>query len=102
MRRGKSAGAQEDAQMGRASAGGEDGAAEAIPFEVALEELEALVGRIEGGDLSLEESLAAFERGVRLVRQCAARLDAAELRIRELEPGPEGPRERSLELESER
>lgn len=102
MRRGKSAGAREDTHMGRASAGAADGADEAIPFELALEELEALVGRIEGGDLPLEESLAAFERGVRLVRQCAARLDAAELRIRELEPGPAGPRERPLELEGER
>jgi len=57
---------------------------DALPFEVALERLEELVGRLEGGDLQLEEALASFEEGVRLTRHCAARLADAERRIEEL------------------
>ncbi len=60
------------------------GASDELPFEAALERLEALVGRLEGGDLELEEALAAFEEGVRLTRQCATRLEDAERRIEEL------------------
>lgn len=51
-------------------------------FERALDELEALVQRLEGGDLSLEDSLGAYERGVALYRQCQSALEQAELRIR--------------------
>jgi exodeoxyribonuclease VII small subunit len=51
-------------------------------FERALDELEALVQKLEGGDLSLEESLGAYERGVALYRQCQGALEQAELRIR--------------------
>lgn len=51
-------------------------------FERALDELESLVQRMEGGDLSLEESLAAYERGVALYRRCQSALEQAELRIR--------------------
>lgn len=50
-------------------------------FESALERLEATVRRLEGGDVPLEESLALFEEGVRLSRQCATRLDEAEQRV---------------------
>ena len=49
-----------------------------------LAELESLVTQMETGDLTLEHSLAAFERGVRLTRQCQAALRSAELRIRQL------------------
>lgn len=55
-----------------------------IDFEAALEELEALVERMETGELSLEESLRAFERGVALTRNCQRALKDAELRIRAL------------------
>lgn len=57
---------------------------EDINFEEALAELEALVAQMEGGDLSLDESLKAFERGVRLTRQCQQVLSAAELKVRTL------------------
>jgi len=57
---------------------------ETLDFESALERLEELVGRLEGGDLQLEDALAAFEEGVRLTRQCAVRLADAERRIEEL------------------
>jgi exodeoxyribonuclease VII small subunit len=55
-----------------------------INFEAALEELEALVERMETGELSLEESLRAFERGVALTRDCQRALKDAELRVRAL------------------
>lgn len=51
------------------------------PFDADLERLEALVERLEQGELALEESLAVFEEGVRLSRQLAARLEDAERRV---------------------
>ncbi|HEY0333985.1 MAG TPA: exodeoxyribonuclease VII small subunit [Stenotrophomonas sp.] len=51
-------------------------------FEQSLEELEQLVAKMEGGDLSLEQSLASYERGVGLYRQCQQALEQAELRVR--------------------
>jgi exodeoxyribonuclease VII small subunit len=50
-------------------------------FEHALEELEGIVQRLEKGELPLEESLAAFERGVGLVRQLSQRLTEVEQRV---------------------
>ena len=57
---------------------------ESLDFEAALAELEALVQRMETGSLSLEDSLAAFERGVQLTRQCQTALQQAELRVKAL------------------
>ena len=57
---------------------------ERVNFEQALAELEKLVGQLEGGKLSLEDSLAAFERGVKLTRDCQSALRSAELRIKAL------------------
>jgi len=51
------------------------------PFEESLAELEALVRRLEQGELPLEESLAAFERGMALVRLLAARLEDVAQRV---------------------
>ena len=53
-------------------------------FEQSLLALESLVGTMETGDMSLEESLAAYERGVGLYRQCQLALEQAELRVRQL------------------
>ena len=50
-------------------------------FEAALAELDTLVKKLEDGDLSLEQSLALYERGVQLSRFCHARLEEAERRI---------------------
>lgn len=50
-------------------------------FEAALEELEALVERLEQGDLPLEESLRSFERGVSLTRQCQGALAEAQQKV---------------------
>ena len=52
-----------------------------VDFEAALEELEGLVERMEEGELSLEESLKTYERGMELSRACQKSLDAAEQRI---------------------
>jgi exodeoxyribonuclease VII small subunit len=53
-------------------------------FEEALAELERVVRQLEEGDIPLEESLAAFERGVGLVRLLHTRLDSVQARIEEL------------------
>ncbi|HEY4090574.1 MAG TPA: exodeoxyribonuclease VII small subunit [Luteibacter sp.] len=59
-------------------------------FELSLDELEQLVTRMEGGDLSLDDSLKSFERGIGLYRQCQTALEQAELRVRLL-LDPEAP-----------
>jgi exodeoxyribonuclease VII small subunit len=50
-------------------------------FETALEELEVLVERMEGGEASLEDSLKDFERGIELTRSCQAALTEAEQKV---------------------
>jgi exodeoxyribonuclease VII small subunit len=50
-------------------------------FETAMRDLEQLVERLEQGDLPLEESLAAFERGVMLTRACQTALKEAEQKV---------------------
>ena len=66
-------------------------------FEAALAELETIVGKLERGDLKLEESLKLFERGVALARQCRQSLETAELKVKALlgehaaEPAKGGP-----------
>ncbi|GHC29439.1 exodeoxyribonuclease VII small subunit [Aidingimonas halophila] len=59
-------------------------------FASTLERLETLVNRLESGELSLEESLSAFEQGVRLTRDAQRRLDEAELKVRTLVEQPDG------------
>jgi exodeoxyribonuclease VII small subunit len=61
-----------------------------LNFEAALEELEQLVERMETGELTLEESLKAFERGVVLTRDCQKALKDAELRVQTLTETEEG------------
>lgn len=60
-------------------------------FEAALENLEELVEAMEEGDLSLEESLQAFEKGVKLTRECQTALDKAEQKVHLLVAGGEEP-----------
>ncbi|MCK5888565.1 MAG: exodeoxyribonuclease VII small subunit [Methylococcales bacterium] len=50
-------------------------------FEDSLEELEQLVSKMEEGDLSLEESLKSFERGIKLTGTCQKALDSAEQKV---------------------
>ncbi|HTF97611.1 MAG TPA: exodeoxyribonuclease VII small subunit [Cellvibrio sp.] len=56
----------------------------AIDFEQSLNTLEGLVNRMEQGDMTLEESLQAFENGIALTRECQTRLAAAELQVNKL------------------
>ena len=63
---------------------------ETKPFEAAMGELEAIVAQLEGGDLPLEQALAAFEQGVGLVRQLTQRLTEAEARVEQLTRGADG------------
>lgn len=53
-------------------------------FEKSLTELEALVERMESGDLSLEDSMKQFERGIQLARTCQQMLKQAELKVHQL------------------
>ena len=50
-------------------------------FEASLAELEKIVGKLESGELPLEESLELFEKGIKLSRECRERLTKAERRI---------------------
>jgi exodeoxyribonuclease VII small subunit len=65
-------------------------------FEAAIAELETVVKKLEDGELSLEQSLALYERGVTLSKFCHARLEDAERRIEllnergQLKPAPAG------------
>jgi exodeoxyribonuclease VII small subunit len=56
-------------------------------FEDALRELERIVQTLESGNAPLEESLAAFERGTALLKQCQETLAGAERKVRMLEAG---------------
>ena len=60
--------------------------AEAEPtFEKALAELEKIVARMEGGELSLEQALESHKRGLELARFCQKRLEAAQQQVKVLE-----------------
>jgi exodeoxyribonuclease VII small subunit len=54
-------------------------------FEKRLEKLEQLVAQLEQGDISLDESLKAFETGVSLTKSCLATLKNAELKVQQLD-----------------
>ena len=58
-----------------------------LAFEQAFAQLEEIVARLESAELSLDESLALFERGQTLAAHCARLLDAAELKVKQLSPG---------------
>lgn len=53
----------------------------APPFEESLEELEAIVADLEGGELGLADALGRYEEGVKRLKQCHAQLEAAERKI---------------------
>jgi exodeoxyribonuclease VII small subunit len=58
---------------------------EEMSFEQALEELDALVRKMESGELGLDDSISAYRRGADLARYCQGRLGAAEQEIRKLD-----------------
>ena len=59
-------------------------------FEDALNKLEKIVSKLEGGDIPLEESLRLFEEGIRLSRFCNQKLDEAEKKVEILLKGKNG------------
>ncbi|MFT7129912.1 MAG: exodeoxyribonuclease VII small subunit [Gammaproteobacteria bacterium] len=59
-------------------------AKKSIDFEQALDQLEELVEDMENGDLTLEESLKAFEEGIKLTRECQTALSEAEQKVQML------------------
>ena len=56
-----------------------------LTFEQALDELDALVRRMEAGELSLDDAVAAYRRGAELAKHCQANLAVAEQEIRKLD-----------------
>lgn len=69
-----------------------------LSFEEALKRLEEIVGHLEKGDLSLEESVRCFEEGNELVRRCGRMLDEAEQKVILLREGGDGS---AVETETE-
>ena len=65
-------------------------AKEKLTFEQALANLEKIVAEIESGRIGLEESIARYEEGIALIRQCRTILDAAEKKIQLLAKGESG------------
>lgn len=62
----------------------------AIPFEAALAELEGIVGKLEKGDVALEDSIALYARGEQLKAHCDRLLKQAEARIEQITFGADG------------
>lgn len=61
-----------------------------MTFEEAITSLEKIVERMDSGELSLDESLSAFEEAVKLVKYCNTELEKAEQRVRMLTEGTDG------------
>ena len=61
-----------------------------ISFEESLSQLENVVGKMEGGEIPLDECIDLYEKGVKLADFCAKELDAAEKRIEKLQKKSEG------------
>ena len=76
-------------------------AIEAMSFEAALAELEGIVQQLERGQLDLEASIAAYERGTTLRQQCAEKLRQAQLRVERLTLDADG-RPRTQPFDAER
>ncbi len=61
-----------------------------LPFEAAMERLEAIVKALEGDGVPLDESLSLYEEGVALLRRCNRELDEAEQKVQILQRTPDG------------
>jgi len=80
----------------KADAGGSDG--EKVDFEEGMERLEKIVAELESGELSLEDSIARYEEGMKLQRQLTDVLNQAEKRIERLVEKEGGPTTEPMEL----
>ncbi|MBU0724212.1 MAG: exodeoxyribonuclease VII small subunit [Alphaproteobacteria bacterium] len=63
---------------------------EAMSFEQALAELETIVSKLEQGQIGLEDSIDAYERGAKLKEHCDAKLKDAQLKVDRIKLGPDG------------
>ena len=63
---------------------------ETLSFEAAMDELDRVVGALEAGNVTLEESIRLYERGARLKAHCEARLKDAQLRVEKIVVGADG------------
>ena len=72
-------------------------AVEDLSFEGALKELEAIVSRLEQGEVDLEDSIALYERGQALKAHCETKLKSAESRLEKIVMGANGPQTQSME-----
>jgi exodeoxyribonuclease VII small subunit len=63
---------------------------DSMSFEAALKELEGIVGRLEQGEVDLEDSIALYERGQALKAHCEKKLKAAEGRLEKIVAGSKG------------
>jgi exodeoxyribonuclease VII small subunit len=61
-----------------------------LPFETALERLEAIVQALENAETGLDQSLALYEEGIRLSRQCLQQLSGAEQKVKEISQSADG------------
>ncbi|MGL5446504.1 MAG: exodeoxyribonuclease VII small subunit [Rhabdaerophilum sp.] len=62
----------------------------ALPFEEAMKQLEAIVAELERGDVSLEASIALYEKGEALKKRCEVLLAEAQMRIEKITLGADG------------
>ncbi len=65
-------------------------AAKKLSFEESMARLDEIVKLLERGDRPLEEALALFEEGTKLIRSCGRLLDEAEQKVSKLRPGADG------------
>jgi exodeoxyribonuclease VII small subunit len=61
-----------------------------LSFEDALEQMEKIVGRLESGQVKLDEAIAQYARGVQLKAHCESKLKEAQARIDKIKFGPDG------------
>ena len=70
--------------MGKRKSGEAPDPNAALDFETAMAEVESIIERIETGQIGLEQSVAEYDRGAKLLRDCRERLNQAEQRVRDL------------------
>jgi exodeoxyribonuclease VII small subunit len=71
---------------------------ENVSFESALSELESIARQIDSGSLSLEDSIASYEKGMKLKNHCEAKLKEAQLKIEKIVMSAEGVKTEKVEL----
>ncbi|MCC8128879.1 MAG: exodeoxyribonuclease VII small subunit [Clostridiales bacterium] len=65
-------------------------ASKKLNFEESMARLEAIVSQLERGEVPLEQSIALFEEGTKLIAGCSKLLDSAEQKVQKLSKGPDG------------